>query len=133
MSEYPENYNYKKLPNAAYCAGLLLFREAEMLWIDYTKLSMSQHQFSVDHAHTLKGIPSVRDVAGIAVKLDDYIFVMDGHHRAYAAYLRGDKRVLLHLVDLNKYFSEKCQRHKNKTKIGLDDLKAADLEEAGLL
>jgi len=132
MSDIP-NYNYKKLPNACYFCGLMLFREAETAWVDNKILYMSQPKINVERAEMLAGIPEVRDVAGIAVLIDDYVLVMDGHHRAYASYLRGDKRVFLRIVDLNKLFTERVERHKGKNKLGLYDITAADIQEIGLL
>jgi len=132
MTDIP-NYNYKKLPNACYFCGLMLFREAETAWVDHEILYMSQPKINVKRAEMLADIPEVRDTAGIAVLIDDHVFVMDGHHRAYAAYLRGDKRVFLRIVDLNKVFTEQVERHKGKDKIDLYDITAADIQEIGLL
>lgn len=126
-------HNYKKIPNSVYFCGLSLYKISDIKWIDCKKLVSSQEWIDLEKAKIMKDMHDLREVAGIAVEIDDFIYVMDGHHRAYAAELRGDKRVKLRLVDLNKFLSENVERHKGKSKINLDDIKASDLEESGLL
>ena len=41
----------------------------------------------------LKQIKKVKNVPILSVYIDDYYFVFDGHHRTYAAFLRGDKTI----------------------------------------
>lgn len=98
-----------------------------------TQLLMSQDWVCEEQVYILKDLPELREDAGIAVRIDDYTFVMDGHHRAFAAYLRGDDYLKLRVVNLNKLFTQSVERHKGKDKIGLYDITASDLQEIGLL
>lgn len=111
----------------------MLYNQAETHWIPTEKIILSQNWVNKNKVETLRDCPEVREVSAIAVHIDDYVFVMDGHHRAYAAYLRGDKEFKVKLVDLNKLFTERVERHKGKEKIDLYDITAADIQEIGLL
>ena len=133
MTEYIKAKNYFPVPNSIYVSGLLLYQYEKITDIELQKLFLTRQYLNKEQCYKLKQIKKVKNVPILSVYIDDYYFVFDGHHRTYAAYLRGDKTIKTYLVDLNKFFSKNVKRHSSKKKIDLYDISAADLEEAGLL
>ena len=133
MTEYIKAKNYFPVPNSIYVSGLLLYQYEKITDIELQKLFLTRQYLNKEQCYKLKQIKKVKNVPILSVYIDDYYFVFDGHHRTYAAFLRGDKTIKSRLINLNQFYSNNVKRHKDKNKIDLYDISAADLEEAGLL
>ncbi len=133
MTEYIKAKNYFPVPNSIYVSGLLLYQYEKITDIELQKLFLTRQYLNKEQCYKLKQIKKVKNVPILSVYIDDYYFVFDGHHRTYAAFLRGDKTIKSRLINLNQFYSNNVKRHKDKNKIDLYDISASDLEEAGLL
>ncbi len=133
MTEYIKPKNYFPVPNSIYVSGLLLYQHEKITDIELQKLFLTRQYLNKEQCYKLKQIKKVKNVPILSVYIDDYYFVFDGHHRTYAAFLRGDKTIKSRLINLNQFYSNNVKRHKDKNKIDLYDISASDLEEAGLL
>jgi hypothetical protein len=80
-----------------------LYKEYPRIKIDYNKLIPTQR--GVDESHVKNIIDNHsnnEDTGAIVVKWNNNFYIWEGHHRICAKILKGDKKILVHLIDYDQ-------------------------------